>query len=306
MPRRTKSPAEIPVAKGRRRHGAVEELTLVIVDTQEVAEKEGLVLPDRPANIGAIVVVDARGLRDRLEKRDGSKSAYAVVFIGGAVKSIGARLKDDVGDCAVGSPQFRVVIAGGHIHGFYCFDGRNVDRKQTSTLVVVQSFEFQIVGEAGLPIHLGPKAVLGVEEGGVLTVRPGRPRHQIEQTLEIPVETQRNSFDLQFFNLSSGIGAVGLQNRGLGTDYHGFACRAWLQYEVYAYVTVHQDIDSRPHDFLEALMVDGNFVLTRRKVAKLIVSAVVCCGAAANPGLCLHYRNACTAHYGAAGIGHGP
>src|SRR5207245_323971 len=51
---------EIAVAKSRRWHRNLLELALVVVDSQEVAEEERLVFPNGPADVGTVVVVDAR------------------------------------------------------------------------------------------------------------------------------------------------------------------------------------------------------------------------------------------------------
>src|SRR6266852_958342 len=296
--------AEISVSKGGGRHCAVEELALVIINSQKIAEEERLILPNRPANIGAIIVVDARGLRDGLEKRDSSQSAYAVVFIRGAMKLIRARLEDDVGYRSISPAQFRVVIAGGHIHSLDRFDGRNVDGEKTGALVVVQTFELEVVGEAGLAIDLGAEAVLGVEEGGMLAVPASGAGHEVEQALKVPVEPQRKILYLPFFNLSSGVGAVGLQNGYFRGHNDGLRRRAGLESKVYANVAIHQNVNAGSHGLLESLALNGHFILAGSEIGKTVIPAVIRRRGATDASLQLGNSDFCTSHHRATRIRH--
>src|SRR6267378_1317578 len=81
--------AKIPIAKIRGGHGAIEELALMIIDTEEIAKEEGLVLDNGPTDVGPIVVVRARSFRyGGLEERLGRQRADAVDFVSGAVKLV--------------------------------------------------------------------------------------------------------------------------------------------------------------------------------------------------------------------------
>src|SRR6266478_2507163 len=234
---------KIPTAKGRGGHSAIEKLPLVIIDTEEITKEESLVPDDRPANVGAIIVIHARRLwRDRLEERLGGQRADTVDFISSAVKLIGARFEDHICYCAIGSSQLGVVIAGCYINGLNRFNRGNVNRQQTGSFVVVQAFKLQVVCQTRLPVHLGPQTILRVEEGGMLAVRACRARNQVKQSLKVSIERQRKLFGLPFFNLSPNVCAICLQYGKLGSNYHCFLGRARLQHKVYTRVRVHKDI----------------------------------------------------------------
>ncbi len=140
----------------------------------------------------------------------------------------------------------------------------------------------------------------------MLAVPPRRTRHEVQQALEIAVEGQRQVFYLSLLNFPPGIGGVGLQNRVFGTHHDGFRCRARLEFQVYAHIGVHQNIDVGADGALESLLVHGNFVSPGRKIWELIVATLVCGSLPLHTRVHFRCRDLGARNHGAAGIGHRP
>src|SRR5260370_35886932 len=77
-------------------------------------------------------------------------------------------------------------------------------------------------------------------------------RHQVQQVLEVTIVAQRKLSHLHRLHLAASIRAIGLQQRQLSGDYHGFGYGARIETEVDANRAVHRDLDVGPRLFLES------------------------------------------------------
>jgi hypothetical protein len=84
---------------------------------------------------------------------------------------VGAGFEDGIGDGAGGASQLGFEVTGADVHGLQRFERGDVDLEQAGALIVVDTIELEIVGDARLSVDLRREAVLRVEELGM---RPGR------------------------------------------------------------------------------------------------------------------------------------
>ena len=102
-----------------------------------------------------------------------------------------------------------------------------------------------------------------------------RPRHQIEQALEVPVHCQGKVFHLPRFDFPSGVCAIGLQIRDFGSYLDRLAESPGLQLQVHANCAVHQHVHCSVDLLLKALLLDRHLVLPRRQFREHVISAFV-------------------------------
>src|SRR2546425_212469 len=119
----------------------------MILDAQIVAEEESLILADGSANRAAEIVV-SKVAASRIVPVPGSQSADAIELIHRSMDLVGAGLQDDVRHPAGCASQFSFEITGGNVYRQQRFLRWNENLQQARTLVVVDSFELQVVAQA--------------------------------------------------------------------------------------------------------------------------------------------------------------
>src|SRR5262245_15666470 len=142
-------------------------------------------------------------------------------------------------------------------------------------MIVVHALELNVVEKAGLPVDVRRETVLGIEELRLRTKRPNGAWHQTDQSLEIPVERERHIFHLNGLELSSGVGAVSLENSGGGNHIDCLGDDAGLQLEVDSRRIVHEHDDVVAHRLPEAGLLNFNAVSARLEIREHIGAAGV-------------------------------
>src|SRR5207249_12087340 len=122
---------------------------LVIDRPQIVGEKEELVLPNRPAEVSAGVVINKMA-DSRVKERSGIERAVLNKLVYTAMETVGPGFQNHVGDCADAAAKFSFKIAGRHIDGLDGFRRRDQDLKE-----IVDAFDLIGVALPGLAVHLG-------------------------------------------------------------------------------------------------------------------------------------------------------
>src|SRR5258708_28976087 len=107
-----------------------------------------------------------------------------------------------------------------------------------------------------LAIHFRRQGVLRSEEFKIQSMRACRPRHEIQQILEIAVVSEGEIDHLPVVYLVAHVGSVRLKYRSFGGYYYAFVDGSRLKREVPSSVGVHQHIHSRSHRLPETLFLD--------------------------------------------------
>ena len=162
------------------------------------SEEERAVLPDRPAERAAELVVAERVLRGRLlvEEVAGSQGIVAEVLVDRASQVIGARPGDDVDDGAGVAAVFGLG-AGEHRELGHGIDGKHggggaenaglVDGRQVPIPVVhVGAVEQIVVGAAAVAVDAEEaEGAGGVVDTAGVGARPGNQRHELHEVASV-------------------------------------------------------------------------------------------------------------------------
>ena len=155
-------------------YGDQVELPAYVADVKNIREEKRLVLDNRSAHAPAIVVVRAACHRvgRAVEKAARGQRAHTVVLVSRAMEAVRTGLQYHIRHRASGASKLSRVVAGTNVHGLDGFRGRDVDLQQAGALVITHALDHQLVELARLAVHFCGKAVLGVEEFGVVAVGP--------------------------------------------------------------------------------------------------------------------------------------
>jgi len=213
----------------------------VVARALVVHEEEELVLDDRPPQRGPELLVARRSLGAR-EVVLGQRAVSVPEEEGRSFELVGPRLEGHVGDGSPRAAELGVIVARAHAHRLDRVGRRDDHGEESGAVVIVDPVQHHVVGQAGLAVHVGGKAVLGVEELGVGTEGPRGSRHRHQKALEVAVEGERHLGDLLALDEPSGVGPVGLEGGCLLHHGHRFGHGADLEHEVHPHrrVDVHR------------------------------------------------------------------
>ncbi len=139
-----------------------------------------------------------------------------------AVNPIRSGFQNHVGDRAASPPQLRLVIARRDTDDLDRFGRRNQDLQQTRALIVVGALDLIVVAVPHLAVHFGLQRAAGIEKLRVLEGGRSRTRREVQKTLEVAIDTQRQFFDDVRFEDARGVDAVGLQQGRRAGDFDRF------------------------------------------------------------------------------------
>src|SRR5262249_42732264 len=138
--------------------------------------------------------------------------------VGTAVEVIAAGAQGDVSYGSAGSAQFSLIVTGGDTDGGESFDRWNQGSQEAGAMVVVDALDLDIVRVSGLAIDSGAKTVLRVEEFGMESLGAAGARNQVQEALEVAIESERQVLKLFGFDLATDVSAIGLEERHIGCD----------------------------------------------------------------------------------------
>ncbi len=276
--------AEVAVAHPQRRHRRAHDVAEVVDRPLIVAEEEQLAAHDRSAEREPAVGERGR----RLQMRE---VVAGVGLVGvaeeeqAALEIVGAGLQGHVGHRAAGAAELGVVVAGGDADGLERVRRRDDHLQKARLMVVVEAFNQRVVRLPRLAVDLDSQRVLRVEKRGVLAVRACGTGDHDQETLEVPVEGERQLADHLRLEDAARVGPVGLQQRRLGRDGDGLGQLADFQLHVHPDGAVDIHLDVRADDFLEPRQLGIHRVGAVLEARENEVAGVVADGAAADVGL---------------------
>ena len=208
-----------------RRHGlhhrhAPNSLVLSLV----IAEEEGAILVDRPAESAAELVFDrirnvnfAVRTTSQLEVVTRFEGAVVVEFKEAAVKVVRAGPRGDVDHRPDRAPELCVVVRGRNAELLNRFGGRNLHHQPEQRFVVVHAVDLEVVGRIVLAVDLQKLRALWVVEDADLRIGRDDARHQRHQRLKV-APVQRQFGDFLGLERLADIGAFCLQYRRRRAD----------------------------------------------------------------------------------------
>ena len=142
-------------------------------------------------------------------------------------------------------------------------------------MVVVDSFNLDVVRQPRLPVDVGREAVLRVEEIRVRTLEPQGAGNGDHQALKISVEPERHFLQVHRFDDAAGVRAVGLKQGRRADHRHRLLDRPDLQPHVHAHRGVDRYLDPFTNDALESRQLRDHAIRAVFEVREDVVAGFV-------------------------------
>ena len=266
-----------------------------------IAEKEQLVLNDGPANCAA-ELLPARSwdesasegiFRKLCEGIPSLISVRATEPEPASVNVIAARFSlggNDAGHCLA---EFRVIVLQRYFSFGHCVQIRINHDDSENRILIVGAVEFERSSAEVLALREYLLAALGILGCSVA------PSHNLLRAWRQQLDLR----DVLFVECHRDVGAIGLELRRFGRNFHGFAGRAYLELSVNPCSSVGTHVDVSHRELFKAWCLDLDRVNVRNEVRHRVIATLVGRGLVGSALPLIRDRNLRTGNGCALGIG---